>query len=236
MTNLTFSLRDSSSQDFYPWLAGPTSGIGLLVGSAGAASLHENQGQGGMDSGHAVRHDLPEEALNLRDMMAHMPSSVAIDVRHLIETLEMVMAKQELERHRDGISAGMDISIIQGIIKRRELKDALSDLESVRGEADEEGFPQPSDMAITNAQRVLGEMYAFFPCRYEIYPTPDGEVAIDASGGYGRSVLLLCDSEGGALCLVDTNGKDRRARYSDADVLPDGFLREALAELSKQEA
>ena len=52
---------------------------------------------------------------------------------------------------------------------------------------------------------------------------------IDAPGGHGRSVLLLCDSEGGALCLVNMNGAHRRARYSDADLLPDGFVREALA-------
>ena len=47
----------------------------------------------------------------------------------------------------------------------------------------------------------------------------------------GVSVILLCDSNGGALCLVNMNGKHRRARYSSAEILPDGFLREALTEL-----
>ena len=49
------------------------------------------------------------------------------------------------------------------------------------------------------------------------------EIAIDAPGGHGRSVLLLCDSEGGTLCLVNMNGNHRRARYDTTNTLPDGF-------------
>ena len=72
--------------------------------------------------------------------------------------------------------------------------------------------------------------------RFEVYPTPDAEVAIDAPGCHGRSVLMSCDSEGGALCLVNMNGERRRARYSTAEALPDGFLREALADLEYQDS
>ena len=80
----------------------------------------------------------------------------------------------------------------------------------------------------------MKEMHAISSRRYEIYPTPDGEIAIDAPGGYGRSVILLCDSDGGALCLVNMNGKHRRARYSSIETLPDEFLREALTELDQE--
>ena len=62
---------------------------------------------------------------------------------------------------------------------------------------------------------------------------PDGEIAIDVPGGPGRSVLLLCGSDGGALCSVNMNGAHRRARYSDARGLPDGFVSDALAELER---
>ena len=110
-----------------------------------------------------------------------------------------------------------------------ELKDALHDLDEATAEAREQNLPAPSAAALTNARRLLRAMYRISPRRYEIYPTPDDEIAIDAPGGHGRSVLLLCDSEGGALCLVNMNGAHRRARYSDADLLPDGFVREALA-------
>ena len=115
------------------------------------------------------------------------------------------------------------------------LADALRDLGEVKDEASEEGFPTPADVACKNANRLLKEMYRLSRRRFEVYPMPDGEVAIDASDGQGSSVLLLCDSDGGALCLVNIRGKHRRARYLSAHALPDGFVREALAELELQD-
>ena len=61
-----------------------------------------------------------------------------------------------------------------------ELNDALRDLREARDEAREEGLPQPSDTALRNAERLLREMYGISPRRFEVYPTPDGEIAIDA--------------------------------------------------------
>ncbi len=119
-------------------------------------------------------------------------------------------------------------------IETAKLNDALRDLHNARDEAREEGFPQPSDQALQNAKRLLIEMYAISPRRFEVYPTPDSEIAIDAPDGQGRSVILLCDSEGGALCLVNMNGNHRRARYATTETLPDGFMREALADLQPQ--
>lgn len=115
-----------------------------------------------------------------------------------------------------------------------QLADALRDLDEVVDEAEEEGFPTPKEIALDNAKRLLREVYAISPRRFEVYPMPDGEVAIDAPDGKGSSVLLLCDSEGGALCLVNMKGKHRRARYSTTETLPDGFIREAMAELERQ--
>ena len=117
-----------------------------------------------------------------------------------------------------------------------ELNQALEDLSAATNDASEEGFPPPSDKALNNAEHLLKEVYAISPRRYEIYPTPDGEIAIDAPGGYGYSVILLCGSNGSALCLVNMNGQHRRARYSSIETLPDGFLREALAELKQKAA
>ena len=114
------------------------------------------------------------------------------------------------------------------------LADALRDLGEINDEACEEGFPTPTDVARKSANRLLKEMYRLSARRVEVYPMPDGEIAIDASDGQGSSVLLLCDSDGGALCLVNMEGKHRRATYSSADALPDGFVREALAELELQ--
>ena len=112
--------------------------------------------------------------------------------------------------------------------------DALRDLGEVRDEASAGGFPTPTDVGFKNATRLLKEVYRLSRRRFEVYPMPDGEIAIDASDGQGSSVLLLCDWGGGALCLVNLSGKHRRARYSSTDPLPDGFMREALAELQLQ--
>ena len=124
-------------------------------------------------------------------------------------------------------------STYAGPVKNRSplLEDALRDLADAKIEAREEGFPLPSDVALENAERLLRSMYEVTPRRFEVYPMPDGEIAIDAPGGFGRSVLLLCDSDGGALCMVNRNGEHRQAQYSTAAVLPDAFLRESLADL-----
>ena len=111
-----------------------------------------------------------------------------------------------------------------------DLPEALNDLEGVVAEAVDEGLPRPSDDAILNAGRLLPEVHAIVSQRIEVYPTADGEVALDVSNERG-SVILLCDSGGGALCLVNVNGDRRRARHSLTTKLPDGFVREALIEL-----
>ena len=115
------------------------------------------------------------------------------------------------------------------------LAEALYALDQVIEEAQEEGIPSPSGRALENAKRLLRQMFHLSNRRYEIYPTPDGEVAIDALGGPGRSVLLLCDSNGGALCMVNLPSGHRRARYSTASMLPDGFVSEALNDLERQD-
>ena len=115
------------------------------------------------------------------------------------------------------------------------LSDALRDLRETSDEAREEGTPLPPNAALESAERLLREMYRISPRRFEVYPTPDGEVAIDAPS-CGCSVLMLCDSDGGALCLVNVDGTHRRARYSTTQTLPDGFVREALVELEQHDA
>ena len=111
-----------------------------------------------------------------------------------------------------------------------DLASALRDLDEVIAEAREEEIPVPSRLAIENAKRLLLWLYSISPRRFEVYPTPDAEIAIDAPSDRG-SVILLCDSYGGALCMVNLDGNHRRARYSSSNALPDGFVREALADL-----
>lgn len=114
-----------------------------------------------------------------------------------------------------------------------DLRASLCDLDNAVEEAAEEGFPEPSRLALTSARSLLQDLYRLRPSRLEVYPTPDGEIAVVVPGGHGRSVLVLCDSQGGALCSVNLNGCHRRARYDTATMLPDGFVRDAIAELDE---
>lgn len=110
----------------------------------------------------------------------------------------------------------------------------MLDLRATPDEARDEGYPQPTRRALAHAERILRRMDMIVATRLEVYPTPDGEVAIVAPGGAGRSVMVLCGPNGGALCMVNLDGKHRRARYSTAGCLPDRFLRDALHELAQR--
>ena len=113
------------------------------------------------------------------------------------------------------------------------LSDAMTDLAEVHREAIEEGFEPPTPTAEATGRRLLLAMYTLRPCRFEVYPTQDREVAVYAPGRHGRSVLVTCNEDGSVLCLVNLNGQHRRAFYDAkaAAALPDGFIGEALTDL-----
>lgn len=143
------------------------------------------------------------------------PSKTLLDLQYYFSTLE-----------------GTDIRP-HTLFAAPKLRDALQDLSEVRREALDEGIPEPSNTAIENAKALLRGMYSISQRRFEVYPTPDAEVAIYAPGGFKRSVLVFCESEGGVLCMVNMKGEHRRARYDSARTLPDGFVLEALTELDE---
>ena len=114
------------------------------------------------------------------------------------------------------------------------LAEALRDLNEINDEADEEGIARPSELAIANADRLLRAIYGILPRQYLVELLPEGVIAIRIPGGFRRSVALLCESDGGALCSVNMKGKHRRKRYPHTDQLPDRFIREALNELGRE--
>lgn len=72
-----------------------------------------------------------------------------------------------------------------------ELNEGLYDLRQATDEAIEEGFLVPSGIALENADRLLREMYGISPRRFEVYPTPDGEIAIDVPGAWTISSVAV---------------------------------------------
>lgn len=116
-----------------------------------------------------------------------------------------------------------------------QLANALRELDELNDEAKEEGIEPPSESAMTDAKRVLRAIYDILPRDYVMDFFPEGVIAIIVPGGFKRSVMVLCESDGGALCSVNMNGKHRRKRYLRTDqLLLDSFLREALRELERE--
>ena len=120
------------------------------------------------------------------------------------------------------------------------LEEALSDVAAAPGEARGEGFRPPSSKALENAKQLLCRMFRVYPDEghdlYDVYPTPDAEVAISVSGrDRERSVLVLCGSNGDVRCYVDLDGRRRRVFY-DAESfsdLTDDFMWAALNDLDR---
>lgn len=106
------------------------------------------------------------------------------------------------------------------------------DRQEIVKEARAEGFEPPAEVALQNATRIVSLLHVVRPEDVEVYPTEDREVAIAIPGARRRrSMLVLCGSDGGALCSVNLDGVHRRAVYDSAVTLPDGFMREALVDV-----
>ncbi len=116
-----------------------------------------------------------------------------------------------------------------------DLEAALEDLKECKDEAREQDFPIPTETALHNAERLLRTMFDLLPRRFEVYPMPNGAIAIQASQAPKIAISVLCEPDGGALCLVSAPDHSRRAWYSKAEVLPDGFLYDALDALKSFE-
>ena len=106
----------------------------------------------------------------------------------------------------------------------------MTDLDEVMEEADEESYTRPTSIALDNARHLLRKLYTMSPMRYEVYPTPYAEIAIDAPGR-GCSVMVLCDSKGGATCIVNLPDGYSTKHDSSINVLPNEFLLESLARI-----
>ena len=149
----------------------------------------------------------------------------------------------ENKKHRGRVSKLPSSPFLVGLEHRSEdakeddlpvlLSNALRDLDELNDEAAEEGIEQPTESTIANANRLLRAICAILPRQYLVELLPEGIIAITVPGGFRRSVMLLCESDSGALCSVNMNGKHRRKRYAHADQLPDRFLNEALSEIAK---
>ena len=106
---------------------------------------------------------------------------------------------------------------------------------AIRDEAREEGFQIPTNRTLRCAELISSKLsrVGVMQSEVEIYPMPNGEVAIDifrGREGDRSSIIFLCGSTGYLQCLTHINGKNDQRRIR-LEVFPDDFVHQALEEL-----
>ena len=108
------------------------------------------------------------------------------------------------------------------------LVEALLDLYNARKAAEEDGDVIPEEHALQKAELVLRAMYKADARPYSVYPMSDGDIAIDAHTPHGTKVIVMCDPNGSARCLVHIDGEFSQRSYDDPNIIPDRFIMDAL--------
>lgn len=101
-------------------------------------------------------------------------------------------------------------------------------LRSIAQTARRQGYELPVSETKKSARRILDSLAKEFKCHFEVYPTEEGEIAIQISGGYRRGVLISLERDGSAMCFLTIGGTNDRKAYKSADELPDYFARDAI--------
>lgn len=116
---------------------------------------------------------------------------------------------------------------------RQDLEEALADLRATPEEAVEQGYARPTALALAKPDAFCARCMRYAP------PVSKSiQRLTERSPSLRRprhSVMVICESNGGALCTVNMDGEHRRARYSTADNLPDDFCTDALDQLAHSE-
>ena len=109
-----------------------------------------------------------------------------------------------------------------------DLVEALLDLYDAPKVSEEDGDVIPEEQALQKAESVLRAVYRAAPRPYSVYPMSDGDIAIDAHTPHGTKVIVMCDPNGSARCLVHIDGEFTQRNYDDLSIIPDRFIMDAL--------
>lgn len=116
----------------------------------------------------------------------------------------------------------------------QELKDAIQELNELNEEAIEYDIQMPPSEVSDTVERLLKSMYNVLPIRPVVELLSDSSIAIRMIGPKGNSVTTIVEANGETIVIVRLDGKtDRRAWYTEATSLIDGFIEDALNSLRK---
>lgn len=110
----------------------------------------------------------------------------------------------------------------------------LDDLSDVRVEAQEEGYPIPTQLAISNAKHLVNVLYDIAPLRYEVYPTICGEIAIDTPNGVSASAVIICASDGSVMYIASSAEGEFSKECLAVEEIPDSRLLQVLMILANE--
>ena len=106
------------------------------------------------------------------------------------------------------------------------LMEALQDLANCPSSALDEDMTEPPGLALTKAEELLRQIAMQVTDRPDVYPMPDGSIAIDfrtADGTCGVFFVIEPDGSGMLYCRTE-NSKDRLRVTNAVDLLKKGAI------------
>ncbi len=114
-----------------------------------------------------------------------------------------------------------------------QLADALESLAELPTAAHEFGIPAPSGKLVSEARRILHDLYQKKPRDYAPYLMPDGTIAIDIRGKQPDGILITLKPDGSAHCSGEIDRNNWRKPYPTSKTLPDKTLLQELDKLDR---
>lgn len=109
------------------------------------------------------------------------------------------------------------------------LGEALDKLAGVVAQAAKDGYPVPSQDQVEQAERLLQGAIRIGPVGYDVYATPQAEIAIDFTTD-DFSIALYSKRDGSSECFVDKGGTSQsHAWYRNSDEALGAFFQDALS-------
>ena len=136
-------------------------------------------------------------------------------------------SKFGITQGRGGIAEHAEIDQTQD----QGIADAIACLDDIASDAHDMGYQVPAVGVVAETRRILQEMHKYRSASYDAYSMSEGRVGIGVDGEFGKSMLVVCEPEGTALCVVTVNRVSRHARYDDSSFLPDDFVKQGLRQV-----
>lgn len=117
-------------------------------------------------------------------------------------------------------------ALVQHVVSHGE-----QELHELIAEAKEKGYKLPPDSVLKEAKRLFYALNGPDPALgFSVSPGAEGDISLDASVRRDF-VLIICEPDGTALCIVDIGGEQSEKNYPSTNNLPDEYLERSFERL-----